>query len=183
MDLPVAVHSSATKEDLATKSFAGPCATYLGICGDERVVNTVRSSWADLCTRSWLPWQHRASRKSRSLAIPTVTLFLIRAKTPIASASAPASDGRCRRSVGGIGPIDAIQLAGPAAPIRTSHLGLLGCRVLRIAGSSRQTARSVQTMGAGEADDTFTVSYPSGMGTKWRTASRSPASRRPAYKD
>jgi rifampicin phosphotransferase len=50
---PVAVRSSATAEDLPGASFAGQQDTYLGIEGDERVLDAIRRCWASL-------WNERA---------------------------------------------------------------------------------------------------------------------------
>lgn len=49
-DLPVAVRSSATAEDLPNASFAGQQDTYLWIQGSDRVVDKVQRCWASLWT-------------------------------------------------------------------------------------------------------------------------------------
>ncbi len=49
-DLPVAVRSSATAEDLPTASFAGQQDTYLWMKGTSRVIESVRKCWASLYT-------------------------------------------------------------------------------------------------------------------------------------
>lgn len=49
-DLPVAVRSSATAEDLPDASFAGQQDTYLWIVGQDAVVDRVRDCWASLFT-------------------------------------------------------------------------------------------------------------------------------------
>ncbi len=49
-DVPVAVRSSATAEDLPTASFAGQQDTYLWITGKEKVVEKVRKCWSSLFT-------------------------------------------------------------------------------------------------------------------------------------
>lgn len=49
-DLPVAVRSSATAEDLPTASFAGQQDTYLWIKGFDQVVKRAQSCWASLFT-------------------------------------------------------------------------------------------------------------------------------------
>ena len=49
-DLPVAVRSSATAEDLPTASFAGQQDTYLWMTGADRVIESVRKCWASLYT-------------------------------------------------------------------------------------------------------------------------------------
>ena len=49
-DLPVAVRSSATAEDLEEASFAGQQDTYLWIRGEEEVVKATQKCWASLFT-------------------------------------------------------------------------------------------------------------------------------------
>jgi pyruvate,water dikinase len=49
-DLPVAVRSSATAEDLPTASFAGQQDTYLWILKPDKVIESVRKCWASLYT-------------------------------------------------------------------------------------------------------------------------------------
>jgi pyruvate,water dikinase len=49
-DLPVAVRSSATAEDLPTASFAGQQDTYLWIKGSDEVITSVIRCWASLFT-------------------------------------------------------------------------------------------------------------------------------------
>ena len=50
MDLPVAVRSSATAEDLEDASFAGQQDTYLWIWGNDEVVKATHDCWASLFT-------------------------------------------------------------------------------------------------------------------------------------
>jgi pyruvate,water dikinase len=49
-DVPVAVRSSATAEDLPTASFAGQQDTYLNVVGADAVLDAVRRCWASLWT-------------------------------------------------------------------------------------------------------------------------------------
>lgn len=49
-DMPVAVRSSATAEDLPDASFAGQQDTYLWVIGADQVVEKVRDCWASLYT-------------------------------------------------------------------------------------------------------------------------------------
>jgi len=49
-DVPVAVRSSATAEDLPTASFAGQQDTYLNVVGVEPLLDAVRRCWASLWT-------------------------------------------------------------------------------------------------------------------------------------
>lgn len=49
-EIPVAVRSSATAEDLPTASFAGQQETYLWVRGIDEIITRVRSCWASLFT-------------------------------------------------------------------------------------------------------------------------------------
>ncbi|MGI5840834.1 MAG: phosphoenolpyruvate synthase [Patescibacteria group bacterium] len=49
-DIPVAVRSSATAEDLPDASFAGQQETYLNVIGEANVINRVQDCWASLFT-------------------------------------------------------------------------------------------------------------------------------------
>jgi pyruvate,water dikinase len=49
-DIPVAVRSSATAEDLPFASFAGQQDTYLNVVGRDRVLDATRRCWASLWT-------------------------------------------------------------------------------------------------------------------------------------
>ena len=61
-DVPVAVRSSATAEDLPTASFAGQQDTYLNVVGADALVDAVRRCWASL-------WTDRAVAYRAELAI------------------------------------------------------------------------------------------------------------------
>jgi len=63
-DLPVAVRSSATSEDLKTASFAGQHESYLWVRGKEEVIQHLLKCWASLFTdraiayRNQIGWPH-----------------------------------------------------------------------------------------------------------------------------
>src|SRR6266496_5781659 len=48
INVPTAVRSSAIGEDSGTASFAGIFDTYLGVSGQDRVLDAVRACWASL---------------------------------------------------------------------------------------------------------------------------------------
>lgn len=58
-DLPVAVRSSATAEDLPTASFAGQQDTYLWVKGLNEVIRRVQSCWASLFTPRAISYRAR----------------------------------------------------------------------------------------------------------------------------
>lgn len=57
-NLPVAVRSSATAEDLPDASFAGQQDTYLWVVGADTVVEHVRDCWASLFTARAMKYRH-----------------------------------------------------------------------------------------------------------------------------
>ena len=57
-ELPVAVRSSATAEDLPGASFAGQQDTYLWIMGEDAVVEHVHKCWASLFTNRAIAYRH-----------------------------------------------------------------------------------------------------------------------------
>ncbi len=70
-EVPVAVRSSATAEDLADASFAGQQETYLNIRGLDQVLEAVRECWASLWTERAMAYrrQHRIDPATVSLAV------------------------------------------------------------------------------------------------------------------
>ncbi len=57
-DLPVAVRSSATAEDLPDASFAGQQDTFLWIKGAENVIQNVRKCWSSIFTDRAIAYRH-----------------------------------------------------------------------------------------------------------------------------
>lgn len=68
-DLPVAVRSSATAEDLPDASFAGQQDTYLWIEGAEAVVDHVRKCWSSLFTDRAIAYRHSMGYLHDSIAM------------------------------------------------------------------------------------------------------------------
>ena len=58
-DLPVAVRSSATAEDMPDASFAGQQDTYLWVVGEDQVVEKVRACWASLFSARAISYRAR----------------------------------------------------------------------------------------------------------------------------
>lgn len=58
-DVPVAVRSSATAEDLPTASFAGQQDTYLWVVGTENILSGVRKCWASLYTPRAIDYRNK----------------------------------------------------------------------------------------------------------------------------
>src|SRR5438105_9488307 len=70
-DLSVAVHSSATAEDLPELSFAGQQETYLNMHGEAMVLDAVKRCWASLWTARAISYraEHHISPQDVSLAV------------------------------------------------------------------------------------------------------------------
>jgi phosphoenolpyruvate synthase/pyruvate phosphate dikinase len=70
-DLPVAVRSSATAEDLPELSFAGQQETYLNIHGEAMVLDAVKRCWASLWTARAIGYRarHGIAQEDVSLAV------------------------------------------------------------------------------------------------------------------
>ena len=59
VDLPVAVRSSATAEDLPGASFAGQQDTFLWVCSGENVLKQTADCWSSLYTARAISYRHR----------------------------------------------------------------------------------------------------------------------------
>jgi pyruvate,water dikinase len=76
-DVPVAVRSSATAEDLPGASFAGQQETYLNMRGEAMVLDAVKRCWASLWTSRAIAYRARRGIKSDSVALAVVVQKLV----------------------------------------------------------------------------------------------------------
>jgi phosphohistidine swiveling domain-containing protein len=76
-DLPVAVRSSATAEDLPFASFAGQQDTYLNLVGAEKVLDGVRRCWASLWTDRAVAYRANNGIEPRSVHLAVVVQRLV----------------------------------------------------------------------------------------------------------
>jgi phosphoenolpyruvate synthase/pyruvate phosphate dikinase len=76
-DIPVAVRSSATAEDLPGASFAGQQETYLNICGTEAVLEAVKKCWASLWTARAIAYRARQTIDPDVVALAAVVQELV----------------------------------------------------------------------------------------------------------
>ncbi len=58
-NVPAAVRSSATAEDLPTASFAGQQDTYLWVVGTDKIINSVQKCWASLFTPRAIDYRNK----------------------------------------------------------------------------------------------------------------------------
>ncbi len=79
-NIPVAVRSSATAEDLPSASFAGQQETFLNVIGESNVVNRVRDCWASLFTPRAIFYRHKQNFDHFKIGIAVPVQKLIDSK-------------------------------------------------------------------------------------------------------
>lgn len=78
-DLPVAIRSSATEEDLPGATFAGLLDTYLGVCGREKLIQYFRKCVSSLFTPRSIAYRRQHSFNQMDLRISVIVQQLISA--------------------------------------------------------------------------------------------------------
>src|SRR5579863_5835312 len=76
-DLPVAVRSSATAEDLPEMSFAGQQETYLNMHGEAMVLDAVKRCWASLWTARAIGYRARHAIAPEDVSLAVVVQQLV----------------------------------------------------------------------------------------------------------
>src|SRR6266487_2818419 len=76
-DLPVAVRSSATAEDLPQMSFAGQQETYLNMRGEAMVLSAVKRCWASLWTARAIGYRARNHTAPQDVSLAVVVQELV----------------------------------------------------------------------------------------------------------
>ena len=79
-DVPVAVRSSATAEDLPGAAFAGQQDTYLNVVGADAVIDAVRDCWASLWTDRAVSYRRERRVDPRAVRIAVVVQVLVDAE-------------------------------------------------------------------------------------------------------
>jgi phosphohistidine swiveling domain-containing protein len=79
-DVPVAVRSSATAEDLPTASFAGQQDSYLNVCGTGELIECVRNCWASLWTARAVTYRARQGFDHQKVYLAVVVQAMIDSK-------------------------------------------------------------------------------------------------------
>lgn len=79
-DLPVAVRSSATAEDLPEMSFAGQQETYLNVRGDKMVLDAVKRCWASLWTAQAIGYRARNRIAPADVSLAVVVQEMVAAE-------------------------------------------------------------------------------------------------------
>lgn len=96
-DLPVAVRSSATAEDLPDASFAGQQDTYLWVSGADSVVEKVRDCWASLFTARAIAYREKNNIAHHDVLMSVGVQKMVNAKCAgVAMTLDPANGDRTR---------------------------------------------------------------------------------------
>ena len=80
-DLPVAVRSSATAEDLPTASFAGQQDTYLWVVDADNIINSVRKCWASLYTARAIDYRNKNNFPHEKVLISVGVQKMVNSRT------------------------------------------------------------------------------------------------------
>ncbi len=80
-NLPVAVRSSATAEDLPDASFAGQQDTYLWVVGENEVLENVRKCWASLYTSRAINYRKNQNITESEVLMCVVVQKMVNART------------------------------------------------------------------------------------------------------
>ena len=99
IDVPVAVRSSATAEDLPNASFAGQQDTYLHIVGCDAVLDAVRRCWASLWTERAVVYRATNGIDHRTVRLAVVIQRMIDAEVAGVLFTANPVTGHRRQSV------------------------------------------------------------------------------------
>jgi len=98
-DVPVAVRSSATAEDLPDASFAGQQDTFLNVIGTEAVLDAVRRCWASLWTDRAVSYREQAGVDHAGVRLAVVVQRMVDAEVAGVLFTADPVTGSRRRSV------------------------------------------------------------------------------------
>jgi phosphohistidine swiveling domain-containing protein len=98
-DVPVAVRSSATAEDLPFASFAGQQETYLNIIGFEALLDAIRRCWASLWTDRAVSYRASLGIDQRAVHLAVAVELLVDASVAGVLFTADPLTGRRRRAV------------------------------------------------------------------------------------
>jgi pyruvate,water dikinase len=98
-DVPVAVRSSATAEDLPFASFAGQQDTYLNVVGADAVLDAVTRCWASLWTDRAVAYRSSAGVDHRGVRLAVVIQRMVDARVAGVLFTADPVSGRRRRAV------------------------------------------------------------------------------------
>ncbi|MFG1709939.1 PEP/pyruvate-binding domain-containing protein [Nonomuraea sp. M3C6] len=152
-DVPVAVRSSATAEDLPFASFAGQQDTFLNVVGSEAVVDAVRRCWASLWTDRAVAYRESNGIDHAVVRLAVVVQVMVDAQVAGVMFTANPVTGRRHEAV-----IDANPGLGEAVvsgAVNPDRFIVFGGEILeRQAGDKRLTIRSLPGGGTERVETT-----------------------------
>jgi len=80
-NVPVAVRSSATAEDLPNASFAGQQDTYLWVVGEDHIIDSVRRCWASLYTPRAIDYRNKNNFPHEKVLISVGVQKMVNSRT------------------------------------------------------------------------------------------------------
>lgn len=98
-DVPVAVRSSATAEDLEDASFAGQQDTFLNVVGVPAVLSAVKACWASLWTERAISYRAERGLGGADLALAVVVQEMVQATAAGVMFTANPANGRTSETV------------------------------------------------------------------------------------
>lgn len=98
-DVPVAVRSSATAEDLPYASFAGQQDTYLHVVGPAAVLDAVRRCWSSLWTERAVAYRNTNAIDHRTVRLAVIVQRMVEAQVAGVLFTANPVSGRRRQAV------------------------------------------------------------------------------------
>lgn len=114
---PVAVRSSATVEDLPGASFAGQHDTYLGIVGDDAVLDAVRRCWASLWSDRAVAYRQANGIDGQGIAMAVVVQKMVDAAAAgVLFTADPVTGTRRRAAVDAVPGLGEALVSGEATP-------------------------------------------------------------------
>ncbi|MGI5288561.1 PEP/pyruvate-binding domain-containing protein [Nonomuraea polychroma] len=141
-DIPVAVRSSATAEDLPFASFAGQQDTYLNVVGADAVVDAVRRCWASLWTDRAVAYRESNGIDHAAVRLAVVVQVMVDAQVAGVMFTANPVTGRRRETVIDASPgLGEAVVSGAVNPDRFVVYG--GAILERHAGDKKLAIRSL----------------------------------------
>lgn len=155
----VAVRSSATAEDLPGAAFAGQQDTFLGIEGEDALIDAVRRCWASLWTERAVSYRARLGVDDGSVAIAVVVQRMVSAEMAgVMFTADPVTGARDRiviDSSPGLGESVVSGLVTPDHAVLDADDAVIERRAGRAESVIRERAGGgTETVDAGEADTT-----------------------------
>nr|WP_210417231.1 PEP/pyruvate-binding domain-containing protein [Citricoccus sp. SGAir0253] len=116
-EVPVAVRSSATAEDLPEASFAGQQDTYLWLTGQDAITEHIRKCWASLYTSRAIIYRLRNGIPNEGLSMAVVVQKMVNARVAgVAITMNPANGDRSKITVDASWGVGEMVVSGQVTP-------------------------------------------------------------------